>query len=254
MKSWPEEDLVLYLYGEHPRADEIEGAIAGDPALARRLDRLRRDLAPFDALPLPELPADYEERVWRQIRPHLAEPAPRRLASRILGTAPWRLAALATTLVAALAGAYFAGRSAARHDLAPELAGALPSASTPEARERLLLASVGGHLESSALLLTDLANSPSGTTLGDEPAWAESLLTSNRLYRQAAERAGQRRIVALLDELEPLLLELAHAPERGEIRDLQQQIEERDLLFKVRVLGTRIGAGNLTKTPPARSL
>ncbi len=254
MKSWPEEDLVLYLYGEHPRAGEIERALAEDPALARRLERLRRDLAPFDAQPLPELPADYEERVWSRLRPRLAEPAPRRLAARLLGAAPWRLAALAATLVAALAGAWFAGRSAARHDIAAELAGALPSALSPEARERLLLASVSGHLESSALLLTDLANAPAGGTLGDEPAWAKSLLDSNRLYRQAAERAGQRRIVALLDELEPLLLELAHAPARGEVRDLQHQIEERDLLFKVRVLGTRLAAGGNARTPPARSL
>lgn len=253
MKSWPEEDLVLYLYGEHPRAGEIERSLAEDPALARRLERLRRDLAPFDALALPELPADYEERVWRQLRPRLAEPALPRLAGRWVGGGSWRLAALAATLVAALAGAYLAGRSAERHDLAPELAGALPSALTPAARERLLLASVTGHLESSAMLLTDLANAPAGGTLGDEPAWAESLLTSNRLYRQAAERSGQRRIVALLDELEPLLLELAHAPARGEVRDLQHQLEQRDLLFKVRVLGTRLGAGNAA-TPPARSL
>ena len=96
--------------------------------------------------------------------------------------------------------------------------------------------------------------------------WAASLVASNRLYRRAADRAGHRRIVALLDELEPLLLELAHSVPDGattgdtdsvasakvareELTATQQRIEEKDLLFKLRIAGS-----GWTGRPPARPI
>ena len=111
-----------------------------------------------------------------------------------------------------------------------------------EARERLLLASVGEHLSGSARLLTTIANSDDSAALADQSDWAASLAVTNRLYRTAAERSGQRRIVALLDELEPLLLELANAPvdSKEELSVTQQRIEQKDLLFKLRVAGDRL--------------
>jgi hypothetical protein len=83
---------------------------------------------------------------------------------------------------------------------------------------------------------------------------------SNRLYRRAAERSGQRRIVALLDELEPLLLELAHseAAAPDDLANAQRRIENTDLLFKLRVTGERLqrdaGASRSTKQNATRSL
>jgi len=251
VKNWRDEDLVLHLYGEHPRRDELARAIVDDPALAERYATLARELAPFDHLEAPEPGEGFEARQWSRLRPRLAE-RPAAGGRSWLAPAPgWRLAALAALLVAALASAYWAGRrSAAPVDAGPTLAERPAGALAPRARERLLLASVAGHLESSGLLLTDLANAPADGRLAEERRWAETLLASNRLYRQAAQRAGQRRIVALLDELEPLLVELAHHPDEGELGDLQHRILERDLLFKVRSLGGRLGAGR--EYPEAR--
>jgi len=242
VKSWRDDDLILHLYGEHPRRDELARDLAADAALAERFAALARDLAPFDALEAPEPPEDLEVRVWAAVRPRLAQ-APRHAGWRELFALPsaWRLAALAATLVAALAAAFWAGRQSV--PAGETLSAAEPAAAlSAEARERLLLASLAGHLESSGLLLTDLANAPAGGTLAEERPWAEALLASNRLYRQAAERAGQRRVVALLDELEPLLVELAHRSEADPLADLQHTIAQRDLLFKVRVVGGRLEA------------
>ena len=277
MKSWHDEDLVMYRYGEHPDADALRRALASDPELAKRLAEIVRTLELAASVPVVEPPAGYEESVWRRVRPELhrqevapgasrgtatARPASDLFARLLDGATPrlgmgstWRFAALAATLVAAIAGAYLAGKASVRIEPARAADGALPPAAfSAEERERLLLASLTGHLGSSSLLLTDLANAPAENTVGEERAWAEGLLASNRLYRQAAQRAGQRRIVMLLDELEPVLLELAHAPEGATVNDLQQQLEERDLLFRVRVLATRLETGSAEKTRPARAL
>jgi hypothetical protein len=45
-----------------------------------------------------------------------------------------------------------------------------------------------------------------------------------------------------LDDLERVLLEIAHSPNEvssGQLDDLRQQIESRGLLFKVRVMGSQ---------------
>ena len=100
------------------------------------------------------------------------------------------------------------------------------------------------HLAGSERLLTRVTNAAptDAAALAEESVWAGALVSSNRLYRAAAERSGQRRIVALLDELEPLLLELAHSSEAApdDLAAAQRRIEQTDLLFKLRVTGERL--------------
>jgi hypothetical protein len=70
---------------------------------------------------------------------------------------------------------------------------------------------------------------------------AEDLLDDNRLYRQTARNTGDKSVASVLDDLERVLLEIAHSPSEissGQLSDLRQQIESRGLLFKVRVLGS----------------
>jgi hypothetical protein len=260
VKPIDEEDLILFFYGEHPTPAEIERALETDPELRRRLDELRRDLSQVDD-PASEPGPGFEDRLWRRLAPRLERPTWR---DRLFdfgrlgrlgrlgrpgngGDAPafgWRPALLAALLAGVALAGYWAGRRDAApaplvaEDPGPAVVPLVPKAAV--GRERVLLASVGRHLESSSLLLTDLANAPASGELGDEAEWARALLASNRLYRQAAERAGQRRIVALLDELEPVLVELAHHPSSGGVVELQHRIDERDLLFKVRSVGGRL--------------
>ncbi|MEO8195217.1 MAG: hypothetical protein ABI689_00695 [Thermoanaerobaculia bacterium] len=258
-----EDDLILHYYGESGDPQRLERALATDAHLRQRYTELKRDLDATAGGEIPEPPADLAGRVWRELRPRLARRRTwreRLFAGAGSGWSPgWGLATAALGIVAALAIGYLAGRQESGN---PAGDAAVATGLSPAARERLLLASVESHLAGSERLLTRVTNAaPTDTaTLAEESAWAEALVSANRLYRRAAERSGQRRIVALLDELEPLLLELAHsegaAPD--DLAAAQQRIEHTDLLFKLRVTGERLqrdaGASRSTKQNATRNV
>jgi len=69
---------------------------------------------------------------------------------------------------------------------------------------------------------------------------AEDLLQENRLYRQTALQEGDTGLASTLDELERVLLDVAHSPEEvspKQLEAIRQKIEARGILFKVRVVG-----------------
>ncbi len=258
MKNRPEtteETLILHFYGEAADPRAVDAALAADPDLRRHFDELTRDLAAATAVEAAAPPDDLAARVWRELRPRLSRPRSRwrfLLGEGVGQHSRLKFAAATFALVAALALGYLAGR---RDAPAPAVATRPPgdAAATglsTDARERLLLAAVENHLAGSERLLTRLANAAptDASALAEESAWAAALVSSNRLYRRAAERSGQRRIVALLDELEPLLLELANTANPAELapndlRAAQRRIEKTDLLFKLRVTGERLQRG-----------
>lgn len=266
-----EDELILHYYGESADPAAIARALAADAALQRRYAELERDLAAA-ALAEPEPPADLAARVWQELRPRLAARRGwrERLFPALSGAAGWgpgwTLAGATLALVAALGLGYLAGRREAPAPAPESVATGLsdPSAIglSAGARERLLLASVESHLAGTERLLTRVTNAAptDATALAEESAWAEALVASNRLYRRAAERSGQRRIVALLDELEPLLLELAHSTDAApdDLAAAQRRIENTDLLFKLRVTGERLqrdaGASRSTKPNTTRNV
>lgn len=244
MKRFRDDDLILFRYGESRDAEAIRAALADDPELARRYAELERLLDAAErwaeAEPMPGL----ENRIWRRVRPRLegASPLPaRRFAA---ADVPWRLAALGAMGLLVLAVAFALGRWSGPQLAPSELASAAPAVAEgfgSEARERVLLASVAGHLDASERLLTELVNRTELESPEAERELAKALLASNRLYRKAAERAGQRRIVALLDQLEPVLIELANAPAGAAVAgDVRRLVESEDLLFKVRIVGGRL--------------
>lgn len=258
MKNRPEvteETLILHFYGESADPHAVDAALAANPDLRRRFDELTRALAAAATVEAPAAPDDLAARVWQELRPRISRPRSRFRPWLGEGSA-WgprlTLATASIAVVAALVLGYVAGR---RESPAPSVSApaSVENAATglsAGARERLLLASVESHLEGSERLLTRLANAAptDASALAEESAWAEALVSSNRLYRRAAERSGQRRIVALLDELEPLLLELANpanpaniAP--NDLRAAQRRIDKTDLLFKLRVTGERLQRG-----------
>jgi hypothetical protein len=115
-----------------------------------------------------------------------------------------------------------------------------------QVRERILLVAVGDHLERSQMVLAELSNAPEqkgGLDISDERALASELVDDNRLYRETARATGDAAVASVLDDLERVLIEIAHSPSEvssAQLEDLRQQIESRGLLFKVRVLGSRV--------------
>ncbi|HYN21980.1 MAG TPA: hypothetical protein VE078_13555 [Thermoanaerobaculia bacterium] len=237
---YTEDDLILFFYGEAPDPVGIRQALAADPELRSRFDDLERVLTSVE-LPAPERPESYGAQVWARLRPELERPVRRSLFSLLGG--PWVVspawASAGAAAVLFLLVGFFAGR------FWPSPESTVARGLSEPVRDRILSGEVAGHLESSERLLVEVANGdPEGDSdLSSERAWARELLESNRLYRQSARHGGRQRLASLLDELEPFLLELAHASDEmspEEMAELRDRIEEQALLFKVRILGERL--------------
>jgi hypothetical protein len=114
---------------------------------------------------------------------------------------------------------------------------------SPDRSKRILIASVADHLDRSERVLTDIVNAPARSDISAAQAWAEDLLTTNRLYRQDAVEAGEQSMAAVLDDLERSLVEIVHSPSQITAADLEQirrRIDAAALLFKVRVMGDEL--------------
>src|SRR5437660_203031 len=70
-----------------------------------------------------------------------------------------------------------------------------------------------------------------------------SSLPSRLLQFPTATRTGDSTLVNVLDELERVLVEIAHSPAQlssAQLNEIQQRIEARGILFKVRVIGSQV--------------
>lgn len=235
MQPVSDETLVLLYYGELDtrEADALRARFAAEPALAGRFAELSAALGGAPDLPVPGRDEFYGRRVWARVDAALDDGSRKRFAARWLPKFRVAGGLLVVSMVALIAfqlGRY--SQPPGEHVLVETPVG---DDSRPA---RLLHASLVNHFGDAERLLTEIANSETATVdLEAEKDWAKVLLVANRLYRFAAERAGQHRIALLLADMEPVLIELANGagqltPE--EYRVLRQSIAERDLLFKVR--------------------
>ena len=88
----------------------------------------------------------------------------------------------------------------------------------------------------------------------DTQALAEQLVGVNRLYRQAAERAGNTGMANVLEDLERTLIEIANSPSRlssTEFAEFRRRVDTDDLLFKIKVVGSQV---RLKEQESARTL
>jgi hypothetical protein len=226
-----EDQFVLFYYGESREAEAIENHLSGCEPCRSEFRALQLALNSVDSVAVPERPADYGQAIWKRIEPRLA--VRRRPSIRL-----WWI--WAPAMAALLLGAFLAGSLWQRAG-AP---GVAKNQSNQQIRERILLVAVGDHLERSQMVLAELDNAPDGKgklDISGERRMAEDLLDDNRLYRQTARTTGDNSMASVLDDLERVLLEIAHSPSEistEQLNDLREQIESRGLLFKVRVLGS----------------
>lgn len=241
MRPVNEETLVLLYYGELDPADAraVRSLLVQDAELAAQFAELAAEL---DAVPDPEIPERdefYGRRTWARVDAAL-DANGTKTANRLFSWRGFRFAGglLVVSMVAAIAFQF--GR------MTPppvrEVVISDPSYGS-DMQARLLEASLVTHFDNADRLLTEIANNQSGEVdIESEKEWAKVLLVANRLYRFAAEQAGQQRIAYLLADMEPVLIELANGAGQltpDEYRVLRQSIADRDLVFKVR--STNIG-------------
>jgi hypothetical protein len=261
-----QDDLVLYRYQESPDASAVERHLEACRQCRDEYAALERVLGLVETglgtSHVPEPPASYERTVWMNVERRIAEEANRpwwmfwRAEGFGYGLVPQM--ALIAAIVLLLAGSFFIDRAvrpaAPGVPVGPTALRGAPSPSVPAgdpaegARGRVLYAAVGEHLQRSELMLVEFNNvEASGRQIDLTPQqeWAEDLVNENRLYRQSAAEAGEAQMASVLDDLERVLLEVAHAPERADgeqLNRLRTRLDTQDLLFKVRVAGAGLRA------------
>ena len=281
MKHLDEQQLLEYRYGDATDASAVEQHLRECAECRKSYEALKLVLAYVDALPVAEPGANYETRLWHAIEPKLKQP--RRVGAwpgfdwgaLTAWMVPTRLApigAVAVLMVAAcLAGKYYraqpiapgGGQSAAAQPTAPAPGQSAKEQSPTQVRERILLVAVGDHLDSAQSILLEISNAEADGSgngrnkevdISQQQKRAEDMVSSNRIYRQTALKAGDNSVASVLDDLEPILLEIAHSPSKvsaAQLDELQQGIEARGLLLKVRVLDSSVHNREKAATPRA---
>ena len=261
MKHPKEEELIAYQDGDVEGREMITAHLADCPECQAEIARIDALLAAINSIPVPEPAEDYGQRVWQQISPRLPEKRAHwwdflfSEPKTVGWLAPRRWAA-AGAIAALVLAAFIAGRVSK-----PIVPGTPVAVDQSKVRERILVLAVGEHLGRSEMILVELANSgpqnagQKEVNISREQRRAEDLLEENRLYRQTALEQGDSALAGVLDELERVLLDVAHSPQQvtaAQLEGLRQRIETRNILFKVRVVGKELQQrGESGNTPAA---
>lgn len=193
-------------------------------------------------------PMEPPEHVWTLIQSTVQSPEStiQGPGSKVWPRYAWAMATAALVVMAFLTERFAQQREQHSALQRPPAASAgLASADEAAIRERVLLIAVGDHLERSQMVLVELAHAETRGELdiSAERQLADDLVASNRLYRQTAQQIGQENVAGLLDELEPVLVEVARGPSTvslQQLADIQQRIEALGIVFKMKVIGSDI--------------
>ncbi|HEX3877104.1 MAG TPA: hypothetical protein VHW24_08970 [Bryobacteraceae bacterium] len=252
MNHLTEEELVLHYYGEEGDALTADRHLEECPHCRETFASLQRVLNVVDSLPVPERGPEYGAEVWRRVSPSI--PARRKWLGALLPSfearpmAPWRWAAAAAAMACLLVAAFYAGRFYQPGSPVKQptmIATKTAPAGDPQVKERVLLVAVGDYLERSQMVLIELANAdPKGKLdISDEQERAAGLVSESRLYRQTAEHTGDATVAGTLDEIDRVLLDIAHGPSElssVELDGLRKRLKSEGILFKIRVLGSKV--------------
>lgn len=239
MNHMTEEELIAYREGEPAQRASFAEHLKVCEECRREMERIDAVLAALDTLPVPDPGADYGRRVWQQIAPRLPEKRVRWWQTWI---EPRRLSAIGAA-AALIVAAFIAGRFTKRTSVEDTIA------SKEQIQERILVVAVGEHLGRSEMMLVELSNAQptdprqKRVNIGSAQRRAEDLLEENRLYRQTALHEGDASLASVLDELERVLLDVAHSPDEvtpKQLEAIRQKIEAQGILFKVRVVNKEL--------------
>jgi hypothetical protein len=230
-----EEDLILHYYGEADESLETGRHLDGCEECRALYSSLQRLLNTVDGLPVPARDDDYDAWVWGRLDSRL----PRQRWNWTGAGPAWRWAMAGVATLVLLATGFVAGR------YYPRPGGPVEVASDGQARERVLLVAVGDCLERSQMVLIELVNASAEGPLdiSSEQARAEELVSETRLYRQTAATTGNTSVAELLDELERVLLDVAHSPSSlspAQVETLRTRLDAEGIIFKIRVVNSNV--------------
>ncbi|MEO6260788.1 MAG: hypothetical protein ABIP63_10575 [Thermoanaerobaculia bacterium] len=239
MRHLSEEERILACYGELAEA-ETDHHLASCGSCAAEVTELKNllEMATDDLVFEPD--PGFEERTWATLRWRLHRRGT--LRNRWLASA----AALALLFIG-----FGAGRVLDRNEherraqpvIAPSHHTAASEIAGVSGQEAALASAGREQLDRSSRLLAEVSNQDwSDSGFGDVHANAETLLAGNRLVRAASRGSRAGEVGKLLDDLEPILIELAHSSGMSseELSAIQQRIAARELLFKIRVVSSTL--------------
>jgi hypothetical protein len=236
MRHLTDDELIEHFCGEADRDGRarLEAHLGECDDCRRAWEDLVATLTMVDE-GVPEPPDGFERVVWARVQAALDQPR---------AVWSWRQFVPAGALVAAVVIATIVARPQRTADQA-ETGLIQADAGMANPNERVLYAALDEHFQQTEALLVELKNAPDRDDLGVERVAADDLLAAGRLYRQTAAFTGNARLVRVLDELEPLLVEVARGPERFDQDDrewMRARIDQDDLIFKVRVATSDVRA------------
>jgi len=240
MNHVTEEQLILHYYGEEGDTLAVEAHLDECEECRARYGGYQRVLNVVDSLPLPERSPEYEAELWGRISPQLGRTG-RRFSWPVIFA--WRWAIAGVAVAGLMMAAFFAGRFLPQNRTTT--AKAVIQAADPKAPQRVLLVAIGDYLERSQMVLVELANANPTAPLdiSTERERAADLVSENRLYRQTAEHIGDTAVSNVLEELDRVLLEIAHSPSElspEQAEQLRERFKSEGILFKIRVLGSNV--------------
>ena len=239
MTMWhpTEDEIVEHLSGEsQPSARQrLEGHLVACDECRDIAEEISTALSLVDTA-VPEPPAGFERVMWARVQQALADTS----RQPWYASFSWRQW-LPVGAFAALAvlGISLAMRPGAGPAVPVEGAPVVAEVSSDDdLQKRVLYTALDGHFQQAEMLLVEVRNASERDSLMFESTTADDLVSAGRLYRQTAEYTGQQGVVQVLNDLEPVLVEVARSPERmnaGARQWLRTRIDDDALLFKVRV-------------------
>lgn len=244
-----DDHLVLLYYREPLEAAGLDGHLAACASCLGRFQALTRVLEAVAQDDVPEPAGDFEARMTAQVLAAAKQERGRvlRFPGRLRGVA--RFLAGGAALAACLVLAFSVGRRLGHVEE--------QTLSASQRQERVLLTALGEHLGRSRVTLVELKNREvSDQDLKNLQDAADNLVTASRLFRAAAERAGEGQIAGVMEETERLLLRFAAAPEaeaKHELDGLRDKVDSRDLLFRLQVMEAQVEKREKNITPSSKS-
>jgi hypothetical protein len=258
MKHLTEEEWIEYYYGESADRQALQQHLAECKECAAMGRELARDLPELQGMLLdedvPQRGPEYGENIWHALQSSITTYPQTQAARRWnwpIWPSRWRLglslAGAAVALAAMILAAFYSGRRWEQRR-EPQVA----STANGQAGERVILYVISDHLDRSQRLLAELNDPDAAAADHGLQTTARKLLTENRLYRESSEHPnsvakGARlesdtSLETILEDLEPVLVELSNQPEhlgRAEIIRLRRELNTSGVLFEIRVLRSK---------------
>jgi hypothetical protein len=234
MKHLSEDELIEQYYGEATSAADAH--LKACRECSAQYAKLSRSVDAIGPVAVPLRSADYGERVWERLSPELI-PYQKKVAGW-RGWANWRAVALLVGCTMVLATVFLGGRYWER-----VITKKANIASTPQAKQRVVLVVLTDHLDRTERLLVQLEHAGSKDQADNAQLQSEAreLLASNRLYRVTASNEGDPQLAGSLDRLEGVLAEIANDPKltASDIDRVRDDMNTKGILFEIRVLRAR---------------